>query len=215
MFRAWGVVSDICSVAKKYVWRQDNDHHHTKIDPLSTIVRLALLSYKPTGTKISIASHKISFQEVQPFQGAIRKINGDQRDDLHSLYHPIMCAGELLQDHPDLEFIFVTALKGLERLKIIYQDSPVIGQCLSLCYQALQENLDEEKEHHRSSDISLHRMEHVWTQNRIEILIRLFKELENPSDRDDIPVLLKVIDTFLVPIDSEVHRIASGAKTIA
>ena len=220
MFRALGIVSDLYTVAKRYVWKQGSDHHQTNIDPLSTIVRLALFSEKPSGTKISITDRKIYFHEAQALQGAFRKLNGDQRDDLHSLYQPIICACKWYAGDSALKPIFKLALRGIIRLEILYQDSPVICQCLSLYQKTIEKALNEQDEftslikapHMSISEDSTidDRIRSIWTNNRIGIIGALFYELQHPIDRDDITPIMKTIDLFLEPIDAQIHRLFSG-----
>ena len=59
------------------------------IDPFTCMVRLAVLSFKPIGTKISVNDNKIAFCEPGLFQGPLRWSKGDNRDDLHNLFFPI------------------------------------------------------------------------------------------------------------------------------
>ena len=59
------------------------------IDPLTCIVKLAVLSFKAPGTKISISKNSILFHEPNFFQGTWRFFQGDKREDLHNLYKPI------------------------------------------------------------------------------------------------------------------------------
>ena len=64
------------------------------LDPLSCVIRLAILSFKPSGTKISITRNKISYNEPSILQGTIRWSQGDNRDDLHNIYNPLKKATE-------------------------------------------------------------------------------------------------------------------------
>ena len=60
------------------------------LEPLCVILRLTLLQYKEKGTKLSIQNNSIRFQEPSYDQGLVRMIEGDCREDLHNLYHPIL-----------------------------------------------------------------------------------------------------------------------------
>ena len=57
------------------------------LEPLSCIFRMILLNYKEEGTKISILNHSIQYNESNFYQGIMRTINGDTREDLHNLYN--------------------------------------------------------------------------------------------------------------------------------
>ena len=47
-----------------------------------------VLKYKPKGTKLSISNNSITYNSSKYYQGIIRSINYDKRDDLHNLYNP-------------------------------------------------------------------------------------------------------------------------------
>ena len=60
------------------------------LDPLTCIIRLGILEFKPIGTKISLNNNKIKYNDPCVIQGALRWSNGDNREDLHNLYYPLL-----------------------------------------------------------------------------------------------------------------------------
>lgn len=60
------------------------------LDPLTSLCKLALLYFMPDGTKLRISNHILYIQEYNLMQGAIRRINGDNRKDLSNLNTPII-----------------------------------------------------------------------------------------------------------------------------
>ena len=57
------------------------------LDPLTCIIRLSILEFKPIGTKISLNNNKIKYNDPSVIQGALRWSNGDNREDLHNLFN--------------------------------------------------------------------------------------------------------------------------------
>ena len=51
---------------------QINNYNLFILDPLSTIIKLAIISFKPIGTKISICNNLIGIQEPGLFQPIVR-----------------------------------------------------------------------------------------------------------------------------------------------
>ena len=92
------------------------------IEPLTCIIRLGILSFKPKGTKICIYENSIYIQEPGYFQGTIRWISGDNRNDLHYLFSPISKA--LMKWKPceneNIKYIYNLAIRGLTKLKTGY-----------------------------------------------------------------------------------------------
>ena len=81
--------------------------HRTQIlDPLSVIINLAILSYKPVNTKISITNNCISVQETGIFQAFVRYLFRDNKYFLNLLYNPIELACEYFLDETQSKLIF-------------------------------------------------------------------------------------------------------------
>lgn len=59
------------------------------LEPCSSIIRIALLHFKKTGTKISICNNKIYYQGPNYLQPVLRWTNDDKRNDIHQIHNPI------------------------------------------------------------------------------------------------------------------------------
>ena len=76
------------------------------LDPLSVIIKLAILSNKQIGTKILIQNNIIYFQEPGFFQSIVRIFYKSNKTDLQYMYNPIQIAcstfltKEGIQKHP-------------------------------------------------------------------------------------------------------------------
>ena len=96
------------------------------IEPLICLTRLAILEFKPTGTKISIFNNRISYNEPNILQGAVRWSNGDARDDLHNIFLPLTKAPIWYDvSKSDIQNIFKFAIRGPEKLKRSYENSTI------------------------------------------------------------------------------------------
>ena len=62
------------------------------LDPLSVIIKLAILGNKPIGTKLLIINNTMKFQEPGPFQAICRIYYQSNRSDLQFIYNPIHIA---------------------------------------------------------------------------------------------------------------------------
>lgn len=123
----------------KWLYNQasSSSNDQTQImDPLSCMIRLALLHFMNEGTKVSIQSNKITYQLPTLLQGANRWYNGDNRNDLHNLHHPIIIACENYNpiDNREIGKIFEYTIKGLVKLKKAYTrhgESNLVAHCLN------------------------------------------------------------------------------------
>lgn len=125
------------------------NHKKQILDPMTCIMRLALLFFNKDGTKISITNNKIIYQPPNIFQGPFRWSNGDNRSDLHNLCEPI---GNMLlwynTDNKIINGLLKYSLKGLEKLKQSYSNddfSNLVSHSLTH-YMNLIENSIKENE---------------------------------------------------------------------
>ena len=68
----------------------NTDQKNVILEPLSCVLKLSLLFYKPLGTKLSITKNSIVYNDPNVYQGIMRTYTGDSRDDLHNLCYPLM-----------------------------------------------------------------------------------------------------------------------------
>lgn len=74
--------SAVCPEKKK-------ERFETILEPLQAITQLALLSFCPKGTKLSISNNLLYVQPPTWTQGLFRSYNHDARDDLYFLFNVI------------------------------------------------------------------------------------------------------------------------------
>ncbi len=107
---------------------QKKPEHNVIIDPFSCLVKLSLLRFLESGTKISINNNRLFFNSPTYIQGIVRFLYGDNREHLHNLYLPIQKCVEWFWDekHTDMIYIFNNAVIGLKILKKAYSEYATI-----------------------------------------------------------------------------------------
>ena len=107
---------------------QKKPEHNVIIDPFSCLVKLSLLRFLDSGTKISINNNRLFFNSPTYIQGIVRFLYGDNREHLHNLYLPIQKCVEWFWDekHTDMIYIFNNAVIGLKFLKKAYSEYATI-----------------------------------------------------------------------------------------
>ena len=105
----WKQVYSYLSVFGKYEKIEDSQI----LEPLTTIVRLAIISFKSVGTKIAITNNKIYVQSPNLAQGVIRWTYGNNREEVHYLLKPIFRALQLYDPKKDKHYkcIFIFAIE--------------------------------------------------------------------------------------------------------
>jgi hypothetical protein len=113
------------NIIKDIVYSSKNDI----LDPLSIIIKLFIYSYKPAGTKISIYNNKLIIQEIGIFQGAVRKIYRDTKNDINIIFYPVIfaCSYFLSLEKKKLFIkIFEIVCTSFDKLKETYQGNEII-----------------------------------------------------------------------------------------
>ena len=207
--------------------------HRTQIlDPLSVIINLAILSYKPVNTKVSIAHNCISIQEVGIFQAFVRYLFRDNKYYLNLLYNPIEMAceqfldKERLKELPKMTQLFERALVGIQQLCETYADDNVIRVCLnyysSLIQNYLGKNYDENlfkidsMTPHYKKDL-VQKLNERWTDEKLKVITEmnefLMKGAGSNVANDNATTSMAKYDNvmcmqmFMRDIDAETTRI--------
>lgn len=195
------------------------DLHLFILDPLSVIIKLAILSNKPIGTKICISKNIIYFQEPGIFQGFCRYFLKTNKTDLQYMYNPIELAcqyylsKQCIQQNPKLRELFKCAQNGILKLIETYKQCSIMRLCLNYYFSLISNHLDETCIEHlfRKDNItplytvdlvaSLHKL---WTPERIKIILNLTTYLisSNSADAD-----VKSLETIMDNIDLETQVI--------
>ena len=188
------------------------------IDPFTCMVRLAVLSFKPIGTKISVNDNKIAFCEPGLFQGPLRWSKGDNRDDLHNLFFPIKKA-MLWRDKSNklIEEIFQMSIEGLDILKLAYTNNSMICHSIdhykAYIHKQLQ-NTETTINTERDEDNAIHKaLKKLWNKNEIKIINNILLEMKTNRD-DDLLALIKAIESILITKELKVKKIIIEITTL-
>ena len=114
------------------------------LDPFSCLIRLCLLNYKPSGTKLSFTNNKIVFQEPDFLQSAKRWSLGDSRQHIHNLYNPIFKLNKWYNINTS-QFIYLLneSKSGLNQLLKCYNtnDSNLISHSINYYIETIDKTL--------------------------------------------------------------------------
>jgi len=189
------------------------------LDPLSVIIKLAILSNKPIGTKICISNNIIFLQDPGPFQAFCRYIFSTTKSDIQYIYNPIQLAcqqylsKEAISKNPKLKEVFKCAQNGLIRLSETYKSCSIIRLCINYYATLIDNHLQEiYNDALFKSDIltPLYTSEltkiftKLWTQDRIKIILNLTTFLIGD---EHATANVKSIETIMIDIDTQVQKL--------
>jgi hypothetical protein len=201
---------------------QDNrpiDQHLYILDPLSVIVKLAILSNKPVGTKIYILRNIIYFQEPGMFQGICRYFLKTSKTDLQYMYNPIEIAcqhflsKESIEKNPKLKDLFKCAQNGILKLIETYKQCSIMRLCLNYYFSLIPNHLNENcvENLFRKDNMTplytpelLESLNKIWTEDRIKIILNLTTYLINTQNADTD---VKSMETIMDNIDLQTQAI--------
>lgn len=191
------------------------------LDPLSIIIKLAILAKKPVGTKIIIKSNTVQFQDPGVFQFAFRYWNNSTKMDLHFLYNPIKIACSVFlndtdKTDPRIKTLFETAQTGLKNLIETYRTSSLVNVCLNYYYSIITnyiEGKNNQNLFHKDQMTSLYtddltnKLMGIWSPERIKIILDLIDFL---SSDNSATCNVCAIETIMQQIEYDTQMIISN-----
>lgn len=188
------------------------------LDPLSIIIKLAILSNKPIGTKFRVQDNVMYLQEPGYFQSICRIYYNANKTEIQYLYNPINFACEMFLNPrftdktPSIKKLFSCAIIGLDRLKDTYKACPVIVICLNLYIGIIENSLEEygfgkifKKDAMTSiyDESLLKNLNGFWTSDRIKVVLDMIEFLcKDYSASNNVQSL----EIFINNIDSEIGK---------
>lgn len=191
------------------------------LDPLSVIIKLAIIGNKPLGTKILITKNIIYLQEPGPFQALCRVFFKTNKTDLQYMYNPIEIAckqflsKDFIKNTPRIKNLFTCAQNGIKRLIETYKTNSIISLTLNYFNVIITNHVEQtynENIFNKDGMTSLYTKELLeqlftyWTQEKIKVVLDLIsfltndksassnvKSLENIMETNDIE-LFKILD---------------------
>ncbi len=180
------------------------------LDPLTCVIRLAILEFKPENTKISISNNKIKYCDPNILQGTLRWTNGDNREDIHNIYNPIIKALEWYDlDSDEIQTIFKFCVKGVEKLKNTYEPNSTISHSLEYYINFINNSFNQKKNVKEETNTILIQLKNLWNEREINIVTNLLLQLEESNDES----LISALDAILLKKEDIVANIILNTTT--
>jgi hypothetical protein len=199
------LITKMDQIYKVYELIPLRDHSkHLILEPLSCILKIALLQYKPLGTKISVSNNSVQYHEPSFLQGITRSLGGDSRQDLHNICHPII---KCLEWYPydEYEYFYCECLKGLQEFKKSYDEHSLINHTIDHYI-----GLVSGKQHDTIEDTAvIGGLRTFWTEKELIILKTLLEHIGETQDKDSISLL----ETMIVIKENKVNHYIQEIST--
>ena len=210
-----------------YLKNYNNNEENQILEPFSTLIKIAIIGYKPFGTKIAISNNKLYIQEPSVLQGLRRSVWSNKREEIHFLLKPVMRCTELFppDDSDELTFIYAQAINGLKHLKNTYNnESSTVCHTLDLYISILEQKQVNKSVHIHSYDeindlalsvntkINLKNIfDGIWDKNDIILISNLFKSISHSSGINNNSYLKSIEQLIKAKehiIDDKIHRLS-------
>jgi hypothetical protein len=205
------IMSNTLSQSKK------KERNETILEPLQAILQLALLSFCPIGTKISVHKNLLCLQQPYYTQGLVRWYNNDNKDDLFYLFYVCKRFPIFYSHLKDVKFdktnffdlIISLAKKGLHKLAETYCKSDKISLLHTLeIYKALLDNpemipLCNENEKKDIETIFI-KITDLYNKQTITFIFCALMQLDN--DTKNYNDYINGLNTFLNPITQNISN---------
>jgi hypothetical protein len=191
------------------------------LDPLSVIIKLAIFSNKPIGTKFRIQDNVLYIQEPGYFQSICRMYYSVNKTELQYLYNPIHFAclyflsPRFTDKTPNIRKLFLCAIQGLYKLKETYKTCHIIVLCLNLYINLIENHFEEhmveklfKKDNITSfyDENTLQSLHVFWTTDRIKVVLDIIDFLcKDYSASNNVQSL----EIFINNIDLEIAKLLS------
>lgn len=196
--------------------QDDNNNINIKtliLDPLSVIIKLAILSNKPVGTKLLIQNNVIYFQEPGLFQALCRVIYKSNKTDLQYMYNPINIActhflsKAFIDKTPRIKNLFICAQNGIKKLIDTYKLCSIINITLNY-YSVLLSNhisqtyndtmfIKDNFTNYYTTNV-IETLNKQWTDEKIKVILDLITFLMKHDDPNNV----KSLETIMTGIDN-------------
>ena len=201
---------------------ENEEHIPFLLDPLSVIIKLAILANKPIGTKLLIKNNVIHFQEPGAFQSLCRTLYKTSKNDLQYIYNPIylgcvhFLSKEFVGKCGRIVKLFECAKCGLQNLMETYKKNPLI--CLTLnYYYAIIANNTNGQSHLTNDNIFredsltkyytedlVEKFNEQWTDNKIKVVLDLIHFVSDNDGEHNVGSL----ENIMIDIDKLCKEIA-------
>jgi hypothetical protein len=156
----------------------------TLLEPMSIFIKLAIISFKPVGTKISINHNTIILDDANILQGIKRTLKRSSREEISLLFKPLKRVLIMYPPNDDhLIYIYNRVLKGIDILKHGYSDRPsTLIHSLDLYSSIIKRTLETKSLADKHKMFVPEKLYDIWTTLDIELIYSLLYNCEVNND---------------------------------
>lgn len=178
------------------------------LEPLSCVLKIGLLQYKPIGTKITVSNNSLHYHEPSLLQGLTRSLGGDSRHDLHNICHPIM---KCLEWYPysEYSFFYNECFKGFQQFKLSYEEQSLINHTIDHYI-----GLVTGKEFETIEDTTvIAGLRDMWSPKEILIVKTILENINEKKEINDKQESISILEQMLILKELKVNNYIQSIST--
>lgn len=188
------------------------EKYNMVLEPLQSMIQIALLSATPIGTKLTIDKNILYIQTPSFTQPITRWYKSDKKDDLFFLFQVIR---RFLKWYSDLiipknfrDLLINMAISGLDNLMKTYQssDNPAITQAIIMYKNILINSVIVESEKDNNIDDIFQKIINNYDINLINIIHNTLKIIKEETDTIIILDYINGLNLIMKKQNNEIHR---------
>ena len=190
------------------------------LEPFCCILRIILLEYKPNGTKISIQNNSIQYYDPSFYQGILRSFYGDNREDIHNLYAPILKGFDWysITESKMNQYFFERLIIGLVKLKSVYQENTIIHHSISHYITMVRDLIDindlsKYKDYDKKESPLIEELKNIWDNDEIFIIYKNLNYINDTKDDNLKKTYIKSIEDILSYKEKQVEKYINNSST--
>ena len=190
------------------------------LEPFCCILRIILLDYKPDGTKISIQNNSIQYYDPSFYQGILRSFYGDNREDIHNLYAPILKGFDWysITESKMNQYFFERLIIGLVKLKSVYQENTIIHHSISHYITMVRDLIDindlsKYKDYDKKESPLIEELKNIWDNDEIFIIYKNLNYINDTKDDNLKKTYIKSIEDILSYKEKQVEKYINNSST--
>lgn len=169
--------------------------HSEILDPFSCLIRISLLKHKQPNTKLCIYHNSLLYDEPTLYQGVIRHLRGDTRDDIQNLYNPILKAIQWYDlSKENYQYCFRQCIDGFLCLQKTYPEESIIHTTLQHYCQLIQDALDGKTPTNTKKETPfIQKIKSHWEPPEVHIIYKTLKFLNESHNQTYLTVIEEIV----------------------
>jgi hypothetical protein len=186
---------------------------------------LFIYAHKPVGTKLTIGGNKINLQDPGIFQGTVRKLYGDKKNDVNIILFPIIFAGQTYLGNKKYRDRFIRVFNivigSFDILKETYQGNEIIyniDQLKSITQNFIDNELFDPNILYSSYDSAGGKIKQgiyshintIWTDSRLDVIFGMIDEILLSTSQEIILGLVNALNIYMGCVDMLTHNLITN-----